>query len=38
MELSLRATTSARIEGDGAIVLLGKTFADIARCYRATKS
>src|SRR5262245_24063229 len=31
MELSLRATTSAQIEGDGAIVLPGKTFADIAR-------
>jgi DNA polymerase-3 subunit beta len=31
MELSLRATTSAQLEGDGAIVLPGKTFADIAR-------
>jgi len=31
MELSLRATTPAEIEGDGAIVLPGKTFADIAR-------
>jgi DNA polymerase-3 subunit beta len=31
MELSLRATASAQIEGDGAIVLPGKTFADIAR-------
>jgi DNA polymerase-3 subunit beta len=31
MELSLRATTSAQIEGDGAIVLPGKTFVDIAR-------
>jgi DNA polymerase-3 subunit beta len=31
MELSLRATVSAQIEGDGAIVLPGKTFADIAR-------
>jgi len=38
MELSLRATTSAKIEGDGANVLLGKTFADIACCYRATTS
>jgi DNA polymerase-3 subunit beta len=31
MELSLRATTGAQIEGDGAIVLPGKTFTDIAR-------
>ena len=31
MELSLRATISAQIEGDGAIVLPGKTFVDIAR-------
>jgi DNA polymerase-3 subunit beta len=31
MELSLRATAAAQIEGDGAIVLPGKTFADIAR-------
>jgi len=31
MELSLRATLSAQIEGDGAIVLPGKTFVDIAR-------
>ncbi len=31
MELSLRATALAQIEGDGAIVLPGKTFADIAR-------
>jgi DNA polymerase-3 subunit beta len=31
MELSLRATAPARLEGDGAIVLPGKTFADIAR-------
>jgi DNA polymerase III subunit beta len=31
MELSLRATAPAQIEGDGAIVLPGKTFADIAR-------
>jgi DNA polymerase III subunit beta len=31
MELSLRSTATAQIEGDGAIVLPGKTFADIAR-------
>src|SRR6059058_6195509 len=31
MELSLRATASAQLDGDGAIVLPGKTFADIAR-------
>ena len=31
MELSLRATVPAQIEGDGAIVLPGKTLADIAR-------
>jgi DNA polymerase-3 subunit beta len=31
MELSLRATFPAQIEGDGSIVLPGKTFADIAR-------
>src|SRR6266478_3459553 len=31
MELSPRATVSAQIEGDGAIVLPGKTFADIVR-------
>jgi DNA polymerase-3 subunit beta len=31
MELSLRATFTAQIEGSGAIVLPGKTFADIAR-------
>jgi DNA polymerase III subunit beta len=35
MELSLRATTAAEIEGDGAIVLPGKTFADIARLLPA---
>ena len=35
MELSLRATASAQIEGDGAIVLPGKTFADIARLLPA---
>jgi DNA polymerase-3 subunit beta len=31
MELSLRATLPAQLEGDGSIVLPGKTFADIAR-------
>jgi DNA polymerase-3 subunit beta len=31
MELSLRATVNAQIDGDGAIVLPGKTLADIAR-------
>jgi DNA polymerase-3 subunit beta len=31
MELSLRATASAQIDGDGAIVLPGKTFADISK-------
>jgi DNA polymerase III subunit beta len=31
MELSLRASVAAQIEGDGAIVLPGKTFVDIAR-------
>jgi DNA polymerase-3 subunit beta len=31
MELSLRANIAAQIEGDGAIVLPGKTLADIAR-------
>ncbi|HEX5246543.1 MAG TPA: DNA polymerase III subunit beta [Gaiellaceae bacterium] len=31
MELSLRASIAAQIEGDGAIVLPGKTFVDIAR-------
>ena len=35
MELSLRATASAQIEGEGAIVLPGKTFADIARLLPA---
>src|SRR6266581_9097506 len=37
MELSLRATATAQIEGDGAIVLPGKTFADIARLLPATE-
>jgi DNA polymerase-3 subunit beta len=31
MELSLRATIAAQVEGDGAIVLPGKTLVDIAR-------
>jgi DNA polymerase-3 subunit beta len=31
MELSLRANVAAQLDGDGAIVLPGKTFADIAR-------
>src|SRR6201987_1146062 len=31
MELSLRATVSARVEGDGADVLPGRTLVDIAR-------
>jgi DNA polymerase III subunit beta len=35
MELSLRATATAQIEGDGAIVLPGRTFADIARLLPA---
>jgi DNA polymerase III subunit beta len=35
MELSLRAGVAAQIEGDGAIVLPGKTLADIARLLPA---
>lgn len=35
MELSLRATVAAQIEGDGAIVLPGKTLADIAKLLPA---
>src|SRR5436309_6947227 len=31
MELSLRATVSAQAEGDGAVVLPGRTLVDIAR-------
>src|SRR3954471_19323445 len=31
MELSLRATVSAQVEGDGAVVLPGRTLVDIAR-------
>jgi DNA polymerase III subunit beta len=35
MELSLRANVAAQIEGDGAIVLPGKTLVDIARLLPA---
>ena len=35
MELSLRVTVPARIEGDGAVVLPGRTLADIARLLPA---
>src|SRR3954469_9271867 len=35
MELSLRATLPAQIEGDAAIVLPGKTLVDIARLLPA---
>src|SRR3954469_22126364 len=35
MELSLRATIAAQIEGDGAIVLPGKTLVDIVRLLPA---
>ena len=35
MELSLRATLAAQLEGDGAIVLPGKTLVDIARLLPA---
>src|SRR3954465_12775578 len=35
MELSLRATVAAQIEGDGAIVLPGKTLVDIVRLLPA---
>src|ERR1700759_4696594 len=31
MELSVRATVPARVEGDGAVVLPGRTLVDIAR-------
>jgi DNA polymerase III sliding clamp (beta) subunit (PCNA family) len=31
MELSLRAAVPARVEGDGAVVLPGRTLVDIAR-------
>jgi DNA polymerase III subunit beta len=35
MELSLRTSVSARVEGDGAIVLPGRTLVDIARLLPA---
>jgi DNA polymerase III subunit beta len=35
MELSLRATVGAQVEGDGAIVLPGRTLLDIARLLPA---
>ena len=35
MELSLRATITAQVEGDGAIVLPGRTLLDIARLLPA---
>ena len=35
MELSLRATVPAQVEGDGSIVLPGKTLVDIARLLPA---
>jgi DNA polymerase-3 subunit beta len=35
MELSLRASLPAQVEGDGAVVLPGKTLADIARLLPA---
>jgi DNA polymerase-3 subunit beta len=35
MELSLRATVAAQIDGDGSIVLPGKTLVDIARLLPA---
>ena len=35
MEISLRATAAARVEGDGVVVLPGKTLADIARLLPA---
>ncbi|MGZ4338361.1 MAG: DNA polymerase III subunit beta [Gaiellaceae bacterium] len=35
MEISLRATATAQVEGDGVVVLPGKTFADIARLLPA---
>jgi DNA polymerase III subunit beta len=35
MELSLRATVSAQVEGEGAIVLPGKTLADLSRLLPA---
>ena len=38
MELSLRATVPAQVEGDGAVVLPGRTLVDIARLLRARTS
>ncbi len=35
MELSLRTTLAAQVQGDGAIVLPGRTFVDIARLLPA---
>jgi DNA polymerase-3 subunit beta len=35
MELSLRVTVPARVEGDGSVVLPGRTLADIARLLPA---
>src|SRR6266516_1781276 len=35
MELSLRASLAARVEGDGAVVLPGRTLVDIARLLPA---
>src|ERR1700746_280835 len=35
MELSLRASVAAQVEGDGAIVLPGRTLVDIARLLPA---
>ncbi len=35
MEISLRATATAHVEGDGVVVLPGKTLADIARLLPA---
>ena len=35
MEISLRATVAAHVEGDGVVVLPGKTLADIARLLPA---
>ncbi len=32
MELSLRTTLAAEVEGDGAVVIPGKPFAELARC------
>ncbi len=37
MELSMRATVPARVEGDGAVVLPGRTLLDIARLLPANE-